>query len=84
MNYITSKRQIHHKDWNSNGVGGDIYIEIKSNHYRYKMSTTKVKKSELNPDLEKVLENVESGKESLTKYKNFDEYIKHAKKVLEE
>ena len=48
------------------------------------MSTTKVKKSELNSDLEKVLENVESGKESLTKYKNFDEYIKHAKKVLED
>ena len=63
---------------------GDIYIEIKSNYYGYKMSTTKVKKSELNPDLEKVLENVESGKESLTKYKNFDEYIKHAKKVLED
>ena len=62
-----------------NDVGGDIYIEIKSNHYRYKMSTTKVKKSELNPDLEKVLENVESGKETLTKYKNFDEYIKHTK-----
>ncbi len=65
-------------------VRGDIYIEIKSSYYRYKMSTTKVKKSELNPDLEKVLENVESGKESLTKYKNFDEYIKHAKKVLED
>ena len=48
------------------------------------MSTTKVKKSELNSDLEKVLENVESGKESLTKYKNFDEYIKHAKKILED
>jgi len=64
-------------------MSGCVYIEIKSSHYRYKMSTTKVKKSELNPDLEKVLENVESGKESLTKYKNFDEYIKHAKKVLE-
>lgn len=48
------------------------------------MSTTKVKKNELNPNLEKVLENVESGKELLTKYKNFDEYIKHAKKVLED
>jgi len=48
------------------------------------MSTTKVKNSELNSDLEKVLENVESGKESLTKYENFDEYIKHAKKVLED
>ena len=48
------------------------------------MSTTKVKKNELNPDLEKVLENIESGKESLTKYKNFDEYIKHTKKVLED
>ncbi len=65
-------------------VSSGIYKEIKSNHHRYKMSTTKVKKSELNPDLEKVLENVESGKESLTKYKNFDEYIKHAKKVLED
>lgn len=62
---------------------GGIYIETRDNYYRYKMSTTKVKKSELNSDLEKVLENVESGKESLTKYKNFDEYIKHAKKVLE-
>ena len=61
-----------------------IYIEIKSNYYGCNMSTTKVKKSELNPDLEKVLENVESGKESLTEYKNFDEYIKHAKKVLED
>ena len=62
---------------------GGIYIETRDIYYRYKMSTTKVKKSELNSDLEKVLENVESGKESLTKYKNFDEYIKHAKKVLE-
>ena len=66
------------------GEEGGIYIETKSNYHRYKMSTTKVKKSELNPDLEKVLENVESGKESLTKYKNFDEYIKHSKKVLED
>ena len=64
--------------------GGGIYIETTSNYHRYKMSTTKVKKSKLNPDLEKVLENVESGKESLTKYKSFDEYIKHIKKVLED
>ena len=63
---------------------GGIYIETRGSCYRHKMSTTKVKKSELNSDLEKVLENVESGKESLTKYKNFDEYIKHAKKVLED
>ena len=65
-------------------MSGGIYIETKSNCHRYKMSITKVKKNELNPDLEKVLENVESGKESLTKYKSFDEYIKHVKKVLED
>ena len=39
--------------------------------------SAKAKKSELDSALENFLENVESGKKSLTKYKNFDEYIKH-------
>jgi len=40
--------------------------------------------SEISPELETALEDIETGKEKLVKYDSFDEYIKHVKQVLEE
>lgn len=44
----------------------------------------KLPRIELNPKVEKVLDDIATGKEKLVKYDNFDEYIKHVKQVLEE
>ncbi len=44
----------------------------------------KLPKTELSPKVEKVLDDIATGKEKLVKYDNFDEYIKHVKQVLEE
>lgn len=41
-------------------------------------------KTELSPYLEKTLDDVSSGKEQMNSYENFDGYIKHVKKVLED
>lgn len=41
-------------------------------------------KDELSPSLEKTLDNISSGNEQMNNYENFDEYIKHVKKVLED
>ncbi|MDE2591201.1 hypothetical protein [Candidatus Nitrosotalea okcheonensis] len=44
----------------------------------------KLPKTELSPKVEKVLDDIATGKEKLVRYDNFDEYIKHVKQVLEE
>lgn len=38
----------------------------------------------LNEDTEKILNDIDSGKEKLTKYSNSKEYLKHVEKVLDE
>jgi hypothetical protein len=53
-------------------------------HELSKKVIKKLSKTELSPKVEKVLDDIASGKEKLVKYDNFDEYIKHVKQVLEE
>ena len=53
-------------------------------HKLSKKVIKKLSKTELDPKVEKVLDDIATGKEKLVKYDNFDEYIKHVKQVLEE
>ncbi|MDH2906572.1 MAG: hypothetical protein PXX83_00550 [Candidatus Nitrosotalea sp.] len=58
---------------------------IDANGYELsKKAMKKLPRSELSPKVEKVLDDIATGKEKLVKYDNFDEYIKHVKQVLEE
>ena len=41
-------------------------------------------KSELNPELDDLLERVVSGKEKVTVYDTPGDYLKHAKKIIKE
>ncbi|HJT09727.1 MAG TPA: hypothetical protein VJ771_02990 [Candidatus Nitrosotalea sp.] len=53
----------------------------------YKLSKKVIKKlpkSDLSLKVEKVLDDIATGKEKLVKYENFDEYIKHVKQVLKD
>ncbi|MDE1728919.1 MAG: hypothetical protein KGI02_10030 [Thaumarchaeota archaeon] len=42
------------------------------------------KDSELSPELEKLLDDIDSGKVKMTRYKNVDEYLKHVDKTISE
>jgi hypothetical protein len=43
-----------------------------------------VKNDVLKPDVEKLLEDIDSGKVKMTRYKNVDEYLKHVDETLSE
>lgn len=45
---------------------------------------TKETKDEISPKVEKILEDIDSGKVKMTRYKNSDEYLKHVDEVLSE
>ncbi|MGQ0376199.1 MAG: hypothetical protein ACT4OW_01680 [Nitrososphaerota archaeon] len=45
---------------------------------------TKETKAEISPKVEKILEDIDSGKVKMTRYKNADEYLKHVDEVLSE
>jgi hypothetical protein len=45
-------------------------------------SHAKDKMDKLNPKIEKILEDIDSGKIKTTRYKSADEYLKHVDKVL--
>ncbi len=46
--------------------------------------TKKQRDSELNPQLEKLLEDIDSGKVKTTRFKNADELLKHVDKITSE
>jgi len=45
-------------------------------------SHAKDKMDKLNPKVEKILEDIDSGKVKTTRYKSAEEYLKHVDKVL--
>jgi hypothetical protein len=47
-------------------------------------SHTKQTKEELSPKVEKILEDIDTGKVKMTRYKNVNEYLKHVDEVLSE
>lgn len=47
-------------------------------------SRSKDKMDKLNPRIEKILEDIDSGKIKTTRYKTVDEYLKHVDEVLSE
>lgn len=59
------------------------YYKIRILYYMQK-SRTKDKMNKLNPKIEKILEDIDSGKTKTTRYKTVDEYLKHVDKVLSE
>jgi hypothetical protein len=70
-----------------------IFISYKSVQYvirhachRYYMqkSRSKDKMDKLNPKIEKILEDIDSGKIKTTRYKTVDEYLKHVDEILSE
>ena len=56
-----------------------IYISADN----YTMQKAK-KDSELSPELEKLLDDIDSGKVKMARYKNVDEYLKHVDKTISE
>jgi len=43
-----------------------------------------LKSDTLKPEIEKILEDIDSGKVKITRYRNVDDYLKHVDKVISE
>lgn len=57
-------------------------ISLTCHIYDVQKSHTKDKMDKLNPKIEKILEDIDSGKIKTARYKNAEEYLKHVDKVL--